>query len=230
MDIDVMIIAAHPDDAEIAMGGTILSLTKAGKRVVILDLSNGEPTPTGTVEKRMKEASAAADMLGVFKRVTLDLPNREIMDSIENRKKVAAVIREYRPSILFAPYWEDAHPDHKEAYKLAEASRFYAKLSKSDMPFEPFYPRKFFHYFSTHIRVKLMPSFIYNITGLFEEKMKVLNCYKSQFVENEKNKAVFDKITTINKTWGLQIGVAYGEPFACLEDIAIHSPEGLLSA
>jgi LmbE family N-acetylglucosaminyl deacetylase len=125
----IMCVGAHPDDVEMGMGGTVALLVDQGYDVLILDLTNGEPTPYGSPEIRKKESEEAAKVLGV-KRITLDLPNRYLEDTIENRKKIAAIIRDFRPKYIFAPYFEDAHPDHIAASKLVDASRFYAKLTK----------------------------------------------------------------------------------------------------
>jgi len=224
----VMIIAPHPDDAEIAMGGTIARLLAAKIELVVVDLTNGEPTPHGSPEIRAKETAAASEALGITERVLLGLPNREVFDTVENRKKVAAVIREYRPSILFAPYWEDAHPDHTESLRLIEAARFYAKFVKSDLPFEPHYPRKLFHYFSTHIRPKVSPSFVFDISSGMDKKLQSLRCYHSQFTANKTNQSIFDAIENENRFWGRQVGVEYGEPFVCREHLLVSSEEALI--
>ena len=115
------------------MGGTIARLVQQGHRLTLLDLTNGEPTPTGTPERRKAESEAAAQVLGVHRRMTLPLPNRYLVDTVENRVAVAEVIRETRPDVLFIPYWVDAHPDHVAAERVSEAARFYAKLTKTEM-------------------------------------------------------------------------------------------------
>src|SRR3990172_4210531 len=146
----ILAIGPHPDDVEIGMGGTILALLAQGHEVVLCDLTNGEPTPRGTPERRAAEAAGAAHILGVGRRITLPLPNRMLADTVEHRMLLAGVIREVRPDLLFIPYWIDAHPDHVAACVLAEAARFYAKLTKTEIPGEPFYPPRAFHFISTH--------------------------------------------------------------------------------
>jgi LmbE family N-acetylglucosaminyl deacetylase len=133
MEHIVLVVAPHQDDAEIGMGGTIIALRNRGVRVVILDLSDGEPTPFGSVEIRAKETSAASKILGVQERILLGLKNRELFDTVEARKQVAEVIREVRPTVVCAPYWEDAHPDHVQASALVDAARFYSKFVKTDL-------------------------------------------------------------------------------------------------
>ena len=225
----VMVIAPHPDDAELGMGGTIAALSAKGVEVTLLDLTNGEPTPFGTPEKRAKEAEEARAILGATRRVLLDIPNRALFDSEENRRKVAGVIREFRPTLLFVPYWEDAHPDHWQACQLGEASRFWAKLTKADLPHDPHYPMKVIHFFSTHIRVKAEPSFVYDTSSFQETKEKAIRAYESQFITNEKNQVVFDHVENENRYWGRRTGTQYGEPFLCREAIKIGTPDSLLS-
>ncbi|MDR7514145.1 MAG: PIG-L family deacetylase, partial [Armatimonadota bacterium] len=172
----VLVLAPHPDDAEIAMGGTMAALVAQGWRVVVCDLTDGEPTPVGTPERRRREAERAARILGVERQI-LDLPNRFLLDGVEARKKVAAVIRAVRPEWLFVPYWEDAHPDHVQAATLCEAARFYAKLTHTDIPGEPHYPRRVVHFFSTHYRMVRRPSFVFDVSETLERKMESLRAY-----------------------------------------------------
>src|SRR3982750_2393225 len=129
--LDVLVVAPHPDDAELGAGGTIVKMIKAGWRVGILDLTSGEPTPHGTPEIRKRETAAATASLGLHWRENLGLPNRSLEATLENRAKLAGVIRQQRPRWLFAPYWIDAHPDHVAATELVEAGRLLSKLPKS---------------------------------------------------------------------------------------------------
>jgi LmbE family N-acetylglucosaminyl deacetylase len=134
---DAVCVGAHPDDVEIGMGGTIAKMTGAGLKVAIVDLTNGEPTPHGSVEQRALESAAAARVLGAQRR-TLSQPNRYLMDTVEARIELATVLREFRPRLLFVPYPVDAHPDHVAAAQIALAARFYSKFTKTDMAHEPF--------------------------------------------------------------------------------------------
>lgn len=228
MSVEVMVVAPHPDDAEIGMGGTVAALEKAGLSVVIVDLTNGEPTPHGTVERRMQERDAASAALGLSERRLLNISNRELFDTVENRKKLATIMRELTPQIVFAPFWEDAHPDHWNATQLVESARFYAKFVKSDMDFAPHYPRKVFYYVSSHIKPKLQPAFVTDISETVDAKMASLRAYASQFLENARNTAVLDEIKDAARYWGLQIGVPYGEPFISKEHIRVRSMHQLM--
>ncbi len=139
--LDALVVASHPDDAELGLGGTIVRLIGQGWKVGILDLTSGEPTPLGTPERRAAETAAANAALGDPWRENLGLPNRSLEPTLAHRRALAAVFRKVRPRLLFAPYWEDAHPDHVAATRLVEDARFWSKLSKTDMPGTPFHPR-----------------------------------------------------------------------------------------
>ena len=123
--LDALVIAPHPDDAELGMGGTIVKLLRRGWRVGVLDLTDGEPTPHGSPEIRRRETDAASSAMNLTWRFNLGLRNRYLEASIENRQRLAEVFRLARPRWLFAPYWEDAHPDHIAATQLVEAARFW---------------------------------------------------------------------------------------------------------
>src|SRR3989304_5312164 len=164
----ILAIGPHPDDVEIGMGGTILALLAQEHEVVLCDLTNGEPTPRGTPQRRAVEAAEAAHILGVGRRITLPLPNRMLADTVENRMLLAGVIREVRPDLLFLPYWIDAHPDHVAACVLAEAARFYAKLTKTEIPGEPFYPPRVFPFISTRYALPIKPTFLFDIRAHFD--------------------------------------------------------------
>ena len=165
----ILCIGSHPDDIELAMGGTVASMAARSYDVLLLDLSNGEPTPEGSVVRRMQEAAEAAHILGA-KRQTLTLPNRYIEDTIDNRFIVAAEIRAFRPDAIFAPYPVDAHPDHVAASALITAARFYAKLSKTRLPHERHFASHLIYYFPVHLRLQLQPSFLNDISKFKEDR------------------------------------------------------------
>lgn len=208
MKVDFLCIGAHPDDCEISMGGTIALLVNKGYKVMILDLTNGEPTPRGSVEKRLNEAKKAAEILGVS-RVTLDLKNRFLFDSIESRFKVASIIRKYKPEVIFCHLEIDAHPDHIHAFNISYASRFYSKLTKIPLEGESWYPRKIIRFFSNHLRINLTPSFVVDISDFIDKKIEACKAYESQFSAWD----VEDYIKTFAKYWGLLARTKYAEPF-----------------
>ncbi|HET7265793.1 MAG TPA: bacillithiol biosynthesis deacetylase BshB1 [bacterium] len=218
---NVLVIGAHPDDAEIGMGGTIGALVGGGDTVTLLDLTNGEPTPTGSPERRRAESEAAARVLGVDRRITLPLPNRYLMDTVENRVAVAEIVREVRPDTLCIPYWVDAHPDHLAAERLGEAARFYAKLTRTDMRGAPHYPDRILHFFCTHYRLQVVPAFIVDISDHIERKLEAVACYRSQFNDERNNLGILDTIRSVAAYWGSRIRRPYGEPFAAKEPIGV---------
>lgn len=224
----ILAIGPHPDDVEIAMGGTICLLHAQGHEVVICDLTNGEPTPVGTPERRAAEAAEASRLLGVTRRVTLDLPNRYLQDTIEARAAVAEVIRDVRPDVLAVPYWVDAHPDHVAACALAEAARFTAKLTRTSLRGAPHYPTRVYHFFSTHYRLHVKPAFIVDISPYMDVKMAAIGAYVSQFSPERGNTWVLDEIRERCAYWGRLIGRRYGEPFACREEIGLARWDGLV--
>ena len=208
----ILCVGAHPDDIEIGMGGTVAKLAAAGQKVWMVDLTNGEPTPQGSPEMRLAESLESARTLGAAGRKTLDMPNRYLEDTIDNRKKLAAVIREIRPDYLFSPYPDDAHPDHIAAGHLVESARFYAKLTKSDIPGEPFFPLRTIYYFPVHIRLRKEPSYLIDIDGFLEKKKEAILCYHSQFVAAGKE-VFIESIMNENRYWGFQGRIKVAEPF-----------------
>lgn len=217
--LTIACVGAHPDDVELAMGGTVLQMKEAGHTVIMIDLSNGEPTPFGTIETRKLESEKSAQLLGV-NRISMDLPNRYIEDTIINKKKLAEVFREIKCDYIFTHYEFDSHPDHTAACKLTEAARFYSKLTKSDIKGEPFYPQQILYYFPNHIKINLKPSFCVDISTYIDLKKQVLNCYESQFIKKGNGKVIEDAILS-NSFYGLSINKGYAEPFLIRESLGI---------
>jgi bacillithiol biosynthesis deacetylase BshB1 len=218
--VNILAVGAHPDDVEIGMGGTILALRSQGHEVTICDLTNGEPTPVGSPERRAREAAEAADILGV-ERITLEMPNRYLADTVEHRTQVAAVIRRLRPDVVCVPYWVDAHPDHVAAAALGEAARFYAKLTKTSIPGEPFYPRRVLHFLTTHYRLHVRPAFIFDVSAHIDTKMRAVAAYASQFGPERGTEWWLQEIRDWSRYYGSLIGRRYGEAFVCREEIGL---------
>lgn len=220
--LDVIVVAPHPDDAELGMGGAILRMLEQGLQVGILDLTSGEPTPYGSEEKRQQETAAASSILGVTWRRNLGLPNRSLEATLENRKRVAEVFREVRPRWIFAPFWEDAHPDHVAATQIVEAARFWSKLTKSDMTGEPFHPARIYNYYCVHLKMTPQPAFVLDISDHWPAKLKSIAAYHSQFIEGRPtNPSFLEGLESEAAYWGKTIGVRYGEPFNCREPIGL---------
>ena len=222
--LDYLVIAAHPDDAELGVGGTILSLKAHGARVGILDLTDGEPTPHGSPEIRRRETDAASTVLGIDWRGNLGLPNRLLVADLDARKRLTGVIRQLRPRILLSHYWEDAHPDHVAASALVDAARFTAKLTKTDMPGEPHYPEKIVYFFSLHLRLQLRPSLVVDVSAYHDAKLRAVACYHSQFIQGRPTTSptFLDDLRDWSRHWGWAIGAAYGEPFVCREAVGLR--------
>ncbi|WP_422931700.1 bacillithiol biosynthesis deacetylase BshB1 [Singulisphaera sp. PoT] len=228
--LDALVISPHPDDAELGVGGTIVRLQAQGWKVGILDLTSGEPTPLGSLETRARETAAANAALGNPWRRNLGLPNRSLEPTLEHRRALAAVFREMRPRILFAPYWEDAHPDHLAATQLVENARFWSKLSKSDIPGTPFHPSRIFYYFSVHLRIVERPSFLMDISDQLEAKIAAMRAYRSQLVDNQPagGPGVIDSVCDRTRFWGHTVGVRHAEPFASREPMGLSSLDHVL--
>ncbi len=202
------------------MGGTIARFAAEGHRVLLLDLTDGEPTPHGSPEIRARESADAARILGA-ERITLGLPNRELVHSIPARHAVAAEIRRFRPEVIFVPYPEDAHPDHVAGTRIVEDARFDAKLTKCALPGEPWHAKWLFHYWATHLRIVPQPSFLIDTTGFMERKREAILAYRSQFVVNERNRRVVEWVDAAGTYFGSRIGTAAAEPFHAREPLGL---------
>ena len=153
----------------------------------------------------------------------MDFPNRFLEDTIENRKKVAAQIREYKPDVLLVQYHVDQHPDHISASSLGTAARFYAKLTKSDIAGEPHYPGKILYYYTSHFRLDKSPSFILPVSEeAFRIKMEAGNAYQSQ-LKNQKKIKLSDRLEWSGRYYGALINSPYGEPFYTPEAVGIKT-------
>ncbi len=228
--LDILVIAPHPDDAELGMGGAIVKFKSEGLRVGVLDLTDGEPTPHGSPEIRAVETAAATEILGLDWRDNLGLPNRSLEPTLDARSQLAGVIRQQRPRWLFAPYWEDAHPDHLAATQLVDAARFWAKLSKTDMPGEPFHPERIYNYYCVHLKLAPQPAFVLDISSQWSQKLASIKCYESQFITGRPTepRSFLDNLHHEAAYWGKTIGVQYGEPFTCREPLGLTSMMGLV--
>ena len=206
------------------MGGTIVKLVRQGHRVHLVDMTNGEPTPLGDPLTRAREAAAAAKIMGV-ERTLLGLPNRQVVHTVENRHKLAAVIRQHRPDILFLPYPVDAHPDHVAVTRIGEDARFDAKLSKTDIPGEPCYPKRIIYYFCTHLRMNFAPTFCIDISDTLEVKINAIKAYESQFIWN--NSPVVEMMNHMAGYFGGRIGSKFAEPFFTYEVLGLSGIDQL---
>lgn len=242
----ILVVGPHPDDQELGMGGTIITLAQQGHDILLLDVTNGEPTPLGTPETRKKEAAAALEILsdgatGRVERWLLDLPNRFVEHTIANRHAIAGVIRAWQAQIIFTTYPEDAHPDHRAVTRCVEDARFDAKLSKIEMPAPvdawtgehkqlgpTCYPKWIFYYYATHLRWMPDPSFVFDISGAVEQKMRSIRAYDTQFVQPEKNRKALKWIEASATYFGSRIGTEAGEPFHTKEPVGLQGFDALV--
>ncbi|MCX5638795.1 MAG: bacillithiol biosynthesis deacetylase BshB1 [Planctomycetota bacterium] len=224
-----MIISPHPDDAELAMGGTIAKMIESGWDVIVIDLTDGEPTPFGSKQVRRKETKKANKILGIKKRICLEMPNRYLQATLENRKKLAEIIRLNQPDLLFGPAMPDYHPDHVEAAKLAKGARFEAKFHKTILAGTPHWVLKEYGYYSTHRLYHDKPSFIVDITDFWDKKIRAIRAYRSQItnIPSANSVCLLEKIEVICRYFGQCIGSKYGEPFVSYEPIGVRKLESL---
>jgi len=223
--LDILVVAPHPDDAEISLGGTIAASIRQNLQVGVLDLTSGEPTPHGTLEIRARETQRASELLGLKWRRNLGLPNRSLQPTLEHRRMLAELIREVRPRVLLVPYWQDVHPDHVAASTLCDDARFWAKLSRSDMVGEPWWTPMLLHYFSIHLRIHPAPSVVMDVSTEIETKMMAVSAFESQLSigRSADFPTAIDDIRDRARYWGWAIGRAYGEPLVNRESVGVRS-------
>lgn len=226
--LDVIAVGAHPDDVEVACGGTLAKLAASGKRVGIVDLTDGEPTPfSNGPESRLKEADAAAEALGVCKRIQLDLPNRRLFDSFEHRVALAKVFRRYQPSLVigFGDKTPLASPDHFQTMLITDAAVFYSQLSKWDQYFDglPVHQIKRQLYFRLAFEPATLPGNAFHtlvdISDTLESKINSIACYESQFSHK---RAIVERIRAAAVMTGSIAGVAAAESFAAAKPFATN--------
>ena len=225
MSLDVLAIAAHPDDIEQTCGGTLIRMAEKGYRTGALDLTAGDMGTRGTPELRIEESEAAAKVMQLAWRGNLRFPDARLENNIAARMTLAAKIRELKPRVVILPYWEARHPDHYRCCELGFEACFLAGLKKLDEYSEPHRPQKIL-YSSLYQDVK--PSFIVDISGQFERRMQALLSYASQYGETGEGGTLFpteaeirERLGAIARFYGNQIGVRYGEPFVVKEAVAI---------
>ena len=223
MRLDLLAIAAHPDDVELTCGGTLIKMAKRGYRTGVLDLTAGEMGTRGTPETRAREASKAAKLLGVKWRQVLGVPDSDVQPSRQHKLRLAAVIRELRPKTVILPYWEARHPDHYHASTLGYEGCFLAGLKQLPIEGESYRPFKILY--STAF-AEMRPTFVVDITEQYEQRRKAILAYGSQFrptTSERKHKVhlgldeLEDEMNRLARRYGQMIGVRYGEPFLTKE-------------
>jgi bacillithiol biosynthesis deacetylase BshB1 len=225
MSLDVLAMAAHPDDVEQTCGGTLIRMAEMGYRTGVLDLTAGDMGTRGTPEQRVAESQEAARHMMLAWRGNMHMPDARLENTISARMTLAVKIRELKPRVVILPYWQARHPDHYRCAELGFEACFLAGLKKLDEYSEAHRPSKIL-YSSLYADVK--PSFIVDISAQFERRMTALFSYVSQYGETAEGGTLFpneqeirERLGAIARFYGNQIGVQYGEPFVVKEAIRI---------
>ncbi len=223
--LDVLAIAAHPDDVEQTCGGTLIRMTEAGYRTGVLDLTAGDMGTRGTPERRIEESERAACHMLLKWRGNLRMPDARLENNIMARMTLAGEIRRLRPRVVILPYWEARHPDHYKAAELGYESCFLAGLRKLDETIPPHRPYKVIY---SSIYAPVAPSFVVDITAQFDRRMDALLSYESQYGETDEGAGLFPKrneirerLAAMARYYGNLIGVRYGEPFVVKETMRV---------
>jgi bacillithiol biosynthesis deacetylase BshB1 len=218
---DIVGVCAHPDDAELVMGGTLAREAAAGRRLGLVDLTRGESGSRGTPEQRAAEAAAAAAVLGVAHRESLE-------ERVEHRDAIVAAFRRLRPDVVITQHWDQRHPDHAVTSRLVYSACFMAGLRN----YRPslgaaFRPRKLVYATSMTETVEAVPSFVVDITASFETKMRAIRAFGSQFEPAAGETVVLpferfqDSVELTARRHGQRIGVTYGEGFVTREPVQV---------
>jgi bacillithiol biosynthesis deacetylase BshB1 len=225
MTLDVLAVAAHRDDVEQTCGGVLIRMAEKGYRTGVLDLTAGEMGTRGDAETRASEADAAARELLLTWRGNLSLPDARLELTMPAKFAIASKIRELRPQTVILPYWEGRHPDHYRTSQLGYEACFLAGLKRLDLAGDAFRPAKIL-YASLYAQVR--PSFVVDITGQFERRLRSLFCYHSQFDDQVAGSDIFprrdelaERIRSVARYYGMLIGVQYGEPFVVKEAMSV---------
>lgn len=226
-EVDVLVTGAHPDDAEFAMGGTLCRLQRQGYRLGLIDLTRGEMGSKGTPERRHQEAMAAAQVYGALFRVNLDLGDGNIADDVMIARKVATLIRECRPKLIFTHHGEDRHPDHRGCHALVSRAFFQSTLKALDLGVPFHCPDRLIFFPSNEW---LEPDFVVDVTEVWEQKIRALKAFESQFVEpsaliDQKYFGVTEYAKLVEarcRMYGQRIRTTFGEGFVTQDSIAIR--------
>lgn len=224
---DVAGLCAHPDDAELVMGGTLALEAGRGRRVALVDLTAGECGSRGTAEERAAEAQAAARILGVVHRESLGLPDARLSICPEHKDPIVAALRRLRPRVVLLQHWRQRHPDHAAASHLVYDACFLAGLRnyRPDLG-EAFRPAKLCFAASMTEATPIHPSFVVDVTPVWETKLRAIEAFRSQFTASPGEPVALpfdrfrDNVTLIGRRHGQMIGVEYGEGFVTREPVA----------
>lgn len=225
MSLDVLAIAAHPDDVEQTCGGTLIKMAEKGYRTGILDFTAGDMGTRGTPELRLEEAAEAAKILLVSRRDNMRFPDARLENTISARMSLAVKIREWQPRTVILPYWQGRHPDHYRAAEIGYEACFLAGLKKLDEYSEPHRPYKIIY---SSLYANVTPSFVVDISAQFERRMAALLSYRSQYGAATEGGELFpqeqeigERLAAVARFYGNLIGAKYGEPFVVKETMLV---------
>jgi bacillithiol biosynthesis deacetylase BshB1 len=225
MNLDLLAIAAHPDDVEQTCGGTLIRMAEMGYRTGVLDLTAGDMGTRGTPEERITESEEAGRQMRLCWRGNLRMPDARLENTLAARLSLAAKIREVRPRVVILPYWEARHPDHYRAGELGYEGCFLAGLRKMDTGSEPHRPHKIVY---SSLYADVRPSFVVDISAQFERRMAALLSYKTQYGASPEGSGLFpgeeeirERLAAVARFYGNLIGARYGEPFVVKETLRV---------
>lgn len=232
MSADILVLAAHPDDAELVIGGSIARFTDLGYTVVICDMTRGEMGTRGTAEERAAEAEAGAAVLGVKTRLNLDLGDGQLLTSTAARTRVVEVIRDLRPTILLTHHWHDLHPDHSATAQIVRDTMYPSGFPKYPAAGEPWRPNEVL-FFMGHFPFE--PDLVIDTSKHHALKMEAVRCYASQLYDPDRDAMgtnigrpdFLDRIEARARFYGTQIYATFGEPFVTLRPIPVQDPVAL---
>ena len=223
--VDILAIAAHPDDVEQTCGGTLMRMQEMGYRTGVLDLTAGEMGSRGTPEIRLLEAEAAGKQMRLAFRGNLRFPDARLENTLAARMTLALEIRLRKPRVVILPYWEARHPDHYRAGEMGFEACFLAGLKKLDEQSEAHRPFKILY---SSLYANVTPSLVVDISAYFERRMAALMCYQSQYGESAaasglfpQAQEIYDRHAAIARFYGNLIGAKYGEPFVVKETMRV---------
>jgi len=225
--VDILAIAAHRDDVELTCAGTLIKAAQLGRTTAVIDLTAGELGTRGSAELRGEEASKAAAVMGVSARENLGLPDGGVVNSPETRQALAIAIRRFAPGVVIAPSMRGKHPDHTVSSQLIRDACFVAGLKKVAPEIPVFRPRKVIHCLA-YREDNIKPTFVVDITDVFEQKLEAVKCYSSQFDEAiqagevfPNGESLYDIIRHQAAHYGSLIRTQYGEPFYTTETMRV---------
>ena len=233
--LDVLALAAHPDDVELCAGGTMCLLAKQGYKTGIIDFTRGELGTRGTPEQRLQEAEKASEILGLVARENLGIPDGDIANTKENQRALIQQIRRYRPNIVLINSPDDRHPDHPNAALLSTDALFYGGLAKIETTDgegnrqEPWRPHHVLHYMQS---IEFTPTFVLDVSEVWAQRIQALQAYQSQFHNPDyntgepetfiSNKGFLKWVEARARVYGYRVGAEFGEPF-----LYRHGPVGV---